>query len=84
MRTLPPKLLVVALSLLAMVSCSSVSLDEPAPISGGTESGQPTGSRAPTQQPIAPRLCPVPSLVNKESIRAVRPAYNREPFLVNR
>jgi peptidoglycan-associated lipoprotein len=48
MRTLPPKLLVVALSLLAMVSCSSVSLDEPAPISGGTESGQPTGSRAPT------------------------------------
>lgn len=44
MRILPPKLLVAALGLIAIVGCSSVSLDEPAPILGGTGSGQPTGT----------------------------------------
>jgi len=47
MRILPPKLLVAALGLIAMVGCSSVSLEEPAPILGGTASGQPTGSSKP-------------------------------------
>jgi peptidoglycan-associated lipoprotein len=47
MRILPPKLLVAALGLIAMVGCSSVSLDEPAPILGSTESGQPAGSAKP-------------------------------------
>ncbi|MFZ9735200.1 MAG: OmpA family protein [Burkholderiaceae bacterium] len=47
MRILPPKLLVAALGLMAMVGCSSVSLDEPAPILGSTESGQATASGKP-------------------------------------
>ena len=47
MRILPPKLLVAAIGLIAVVGCSSVSLDEPAPILGSTESGQPTGSGKP-------------------------------------
>jgi len=48
MRILPPKLLVAALTVMSLVGCSSVSLDEPAPILGGNESGQPTGSGKPS------------------------------------
>jgi peptidoglycan-associated lipoprotein len=47
MRILPPKLLVAALTVISLVGCSSVSLEEPAPILGGNESGQPTGSSKP-------------------------------------
>lgn len=48
MRILPPKRLVAALTLISLLGCSSVSLDEPAPILGGNASGQPTGSDKPS------------------------------------
>ncbi|MFM1880853.1 MAG: peptidoglycan-associated lipoprotein Pal [Pseudomonadota bacterium] len=47
MWSLQIKLVVATLAMTAIAGCSSVSLEEPAPILGGNEAGQPTGSAAP-------------------------------------
>lgn len=44
MKTLPRRIIVIAAMTMAMAGCTSVSLDEPAPILGSTEAGKPTGS----------------------------------------
>jgi peptidoglycan-associated lipoprotein len=47
MWTVHLKLVAAALAAAMVAGCSSVSLDEPAPILGGNEAGQPTGSGTP-------------------------------------